>query len=424
MTKIRRLSWVLALLLTAVVYAQPKTMPDYAGLGVEPGRAGGTLTMSLADAPPSFFYYSVIDANLQTLAQQVFDSLVEFNLESYEIEPGLAESWEVLEDGTVYTFRLREGVTWHDGEPFTAEDVVFTYEEIIMNPEARAGDAAQFVFNVDGEERRVTVEAVDDMTVRFTLPTPSAAFMIQQRFFMMPKHKLLEFSQEGGASADAINNAWPTDTAPSEVVGTGPFRLVGYTAGQLVSLEKNPDYWKVDSAGNPLPYLDRLELLVVRSTEAQTAQFLAGNLDILNISGAQFPDLKSREVAGADFTVVESEALFGSPPHLAFNFNAADAELAEAFADVEFRRAMEYAVDRMRIIEDVYNGLATLPGTPTAPANTAFYRDTTEMMRMFDLEAAGAALDEFGLSDTDGNGVRNLASGRDLEFTLTYNVDS
>ncbi|CAN5478809.1 ABC transporter substrate-binding protein [soil metagenome] len=423
--KIRFFSLALALLALALssAFAQPKAMPDYSALGVGPGQPGGTLTMSLGDAPPSFFYYAVIDANLQTLAQQVFDSLLEFDLETYELEPGLAESWEVEGDGTVYTFHLREGVLWHDGEPFTSEDVVFTYEQVIMNPEARADDAAQFVYNVDGEEQRVTVEAVDDMTVRFTLPAPSAAFLIQQRFFMMPKHKLLEFSQEGGADAAAINNAWPTDSDPREVVGTGPLKMAGYTAGQLVSLEKNPDYWKEDSEGNALPYVDRLELLIVRGGEAQVAQFLAGNLDVLNISGAQFPDLKSRELAGADFHVVESEALFGSPPHLAFNFDAANPALAEVFADVQFRRAMEYAVDRMRIIDDVYNGLATLPGTPTAPANTAFYRDTTGMMRMFDLDAAAAALDELGLTDEGGDGVRNL-DGQPLEFTLTYNVDS
>jgi peptide/nickel transport system substrate-binding protein len=108
-------------------------------------------------------------------------------------------------------------------------------------------------------------------------------------------------------------------------------------------------------------------------------------LDQLNISGAQFPDFKSRELAGAGFSVIESPALFGSPPHLAFNFNAADPALAEVFSQVEFRRAMEYAVDRMRIIDDVYNGLAELPGTPTAPVNAAFFEDTTGLMNMYDL---------------------------------------
>ena len=171
----------------------------------------------------------------------MFDSLVEFKLETYELEPALAASWDISDDGTVYTFNLREGVTWSDGEPFTADDVIFTYEQVITNPEARAGDAAQFVFVLDGQEENVTFEKVDDLTVRMTLPTASAAFLLQQRFFIMPEHKLEGFSVQGGAEPADINNAWPTDVDPSEVVGTGPYTLQNYTPGQLVTLQKNPE---------------------------------------------------------------------------------------------------------------------------------------------------------------------------------------
>jgi peptide/nickel transport system substrate-binding protein len=412
-----------ALATAGTAVAQPLTV-GYPDLGMEPGTPGGTVTLALSDSPPRFFYYGEISRASQTLTQQVFDSLVEFDLETYELVPGLAESWEVSEDGTVYTFNLRRGVTWHDGEPFTAEDVVFTYEQIITNPEARAGDAAQFTFTVDGEARTTTFEALDDHTVRMTLPTASAAFLLQQRFFIMPKHKLLPFSVEGGAEPADINDAWPTDVDPSEVVGTGPFQLAEYVPGQVVRLVKNDAYWKVDEAGTPLPYLDGIDYLVVPGTEAQVAQFLAGNLDQLNISGAQFPDFKSRELAGADFRVVQSPALFGSPPHLAFNFDAEEPELSELFSDPAFRQAMERAVDRERVIEDVYNGLAEIPGTPTAPANGAFYEDTTDVMRPYDLEAAAAALEALGLTDTDGDGVRNIDADSQLEFTLTYGNDS
>lgn len=402
-------------------FAQPKVV-SYPGLGMGPGTVGGTLTLSLADSPPTFMYYGQIDNNTQTLTGVVFDSLVEFNLETYAIEPALAASWDVSADGTVYTFHLREGVKWHDGTPFTSADVVFTYTQIITNPEARAGDAAQFIYTVDGEQRPVTFAAPDDHTVVITLPAPSAAFLLQQRFPMMPKHKLLAYSVEGGAAQADINNAWSTDTALSEVVGTGPYKYDSYVAGQKVGLVRNADYWKVDANGTSLPYAERLDYLVVRGNEAQAAQFLAGNLDTLNISGAQFPDFKSREVAGADFRVITSPALFGSPPHVAFNFD--DPTFGAWFSDVAFRRAMEQAIDRDRIIDDVYNGLAEIPGTPTAPADGTFYEDTKSLMLPFDLAAAGAALDALGIKDTDGNGVRNVPGGKDLEFSLTYNVDS
>ncbi|HZJ09400.1 MAG TPA: ABC transporter substrate-binding protein [Trueperaceae bacterium] len=410
-----------ALTLFGGALAQPKVV-EYPELGIEPGTVGGTVTLPLGAAPPTFLYYAQIDNATQTLTQQVFDSLVEFDLQTYELQPALAESWEVSEDGTVYTFHLREGVTWHDGEPFTAEDVVFTYDQIITNPEARAGDAANFTFTVDGEPQEITFEAVDDHTVVFTLPAPSAAFLLQQRFFIMPKHKLLEFTVEGGAEAAEVNNAWPTDVDLSEVVGTGPFMYESYTPGQLVTLTRNPNYWKTDAAGTQLPYVEQVDYLIVSGTEAQVAQFMAGNLDQLNISGAQFPNFKESEQQGADFTVVVSDALFGSPPHLAFNFD--DPQFGELFSNHEFRKAMEFAVNRQRVIDDVYNGLAVIPGTPTAPADGTFYEDTTELMNDFDLEAAAAALDELGVTDTDGDGTRNVPGGGNLEFALTYASDS
>lgn len=411
----------LALVVGGAAFAQPKVV-DYPGLDMEPGRTGGTLTLSLSDSPPTFLYYGQIDSDIQTLTGVVFDPLVEFNLETYAIEPALAQDWEVSSDGTVYTFHLREGVNWHDGAPFTSADVVFTYTQIIANPEARAGDAAAFVFTVDGEQRPVTFEAPDDQTVVMTLPAPAAAFLLQQRFPMLPKHKLLAYSVEGGAEQAEINNAWSTDTPLSDIVGTGPFMYDSYVAGQKVGLVRNPNYWKVDANGTALPYLDALDYLIVRGSEAQTAQFLAGNLSTLNISGSQFPDFKSRELDGAPFRVVTSSALFGSPPNFAFNFD--DADFGEQFSDVAFRRTMEQAIDRDRIIDDVYNGLAEIPGTPTAPADGTFYEDTTDLLLPFDLEAAAAGLDALGIVDSDGNGVRNVPGGKDLEFSLTYNADS
>jgi peptide/nickel transport system substrate-binding protein len=407
-----------------LAFAQPK-MVGYPGLDMVPGATGGSLTLALGDSPPRFFYYGEISAIIQALTMQMFDTLIDLDLETYELVPGLARAWTVSDDGTVITLQLREGVSWHDGAPFTADDVIFTFEQIVTNPEARAGDAASFRFTVAGESRPVTFAAPDANTVVITLPAPSAAFLLFLRsFYIMPKHKLLPFSVEGGAQPADINNAWPTDIDPTEVVGTGAFMLREYVPGQVVRLAKNPNYWRVDAAGTPLPYLDGLNYLIVPGTDAQVAQFLAGNLDQLNISGGQFPDFKTRELAGAGFRVVAARALFGSPPHLAFNFNAADEQLAAIFSNHGFRQAMEYAVDRMRVIDDVYNGLAELPGTPTAPVNGAFYEDTTGLMRMYDLAAAAAALDALGLVDTNGNGVRNISADRELEFTLTYGNDS
>ncbi|BBN96763.1 dipeptide ABC transporter, periplasmic component [Deinococcus grandis] len=411
---------LLTLALLGAAHAAPKKVTGYGSLGVVSGKSGGTYTLPLGDSPQSLFYYGAIDNNLGLISQQLFDGLVEFNLATYKIEPALAESWTITEGGTVYTFKLRQGVKWSDGQAFNADDVIFTYRNMIMNPESRAGDPGNF--KLGGQN--VTISRVDAMTVRFTLPRPAPAFLLQQRYFIMPQHKLAKYGQESGAKPGDINSAWPTNVAETEVVGTGPFKLSNYTAGQKVTLTRNPNYWKVDAAGKQLPYLDKLEFLIIRDPQAQVAQFLAGNLDQLNVTGAQFPDLKQKEVAGAPFKVNRSTALFGSPPFVAYNFDAKNPALAKVFSDVRFRRAMQSAVNRERIIDTVYNGLASLPGHGVAPANKAFYANTTRQLGSFSLEGANSALDAMGLKKRNAAGIRLLPNGQPLELDLTYGTDS
>jgi peptide/nickel transport system substrate-binding protein len=416
--------WRLSIVLIAVAglmapaLAADKQVRGYDGLGVVAGKSGGRLTMVLGDSPQSFFYYGAIDGNLHALSTHLYDGLVEYNYRTYEFEPALAERWTVSKDGRVYTFHLRSGVKWHDGRDFTADDVVFTFDQIVTNPETRGGDANAFM--VGGQRARF--EKVDALTVRITLAKAAPAMLQYMRLFMMPKHKLLPFSVEGGAKPADINNAWPTTADPRDVVGTGPFRLQSYVPGQKVTLARNPNYWKTDAAGTRLPYLNQVELLIVRDPEQQIAQFLAGNVGQLNISGAQFPDLRARQQAGAPFKVLSSRALFGSPPHLAFNFDSRNPDLARLFGDLRWRQAMQSAVNRQRIIDDVYNGLAELPGHGVAPISS-WYFDTRRFLGKFDLQAAGRALDEMGLR-MGADGVRVLPSGRPLEFTLTHGTDS
>ena len=147
-TPLLRSTGMLALtLLLAAPYsasAAPKKVTGYDSLGVVAGKTGGNLTLALGDSPQSLNYYGAIDNNLGLISQQLFDTLIEFNYATYKLEPALAESWTVSADGKTYTFKLRQGVKWSDGEDFTADDVVFTFDQIVENPEARAGDAETF----------------------------------------------------------------------------------------------------------------------------------------------------------------------------------------------------------------------------------------------------------------------------------------
>lgn len=407
----KKLIWLaaLGLALGGLAFAQPKVVSGY-----ENGKSGGSLTLALGSAPQTLFYYGAIDSAIQALTLQMFDGLIEYNYKTYQIEPGLAVKWTITNESKVYTFDLRRGVKWQDGQDFGADDVVFTYTQIVANPEARGGDSGNFA--------GVKIEKVDNYKVRFTLPKPAPAFIHYMRLPIMPKHKLLSFSQEGGKKPADINGAWPTNVDPKEVVGTGPFKLVSYTAGQKVSLERNPNYWKRDADGTPIPYLDKLDYLIITDSQARVAQFLAGNLGQINITGAEFPDLKQREVSGAPISVVRFRALFGSPPHLAFNYDAKNPDLAKIFRDTNFRRAIQFAVNRKRIIDDVYNGLAELPGNGVAPVSEWYY-DTTKLLGNYDLNAANAALDKLGLR-RGADGIRQLPGGKPLEFTITYGNNS
>ncbi|MDX2006799.1 MAG: ABC transporter substrate-binding protein [Meiothermus sp.] len=408
----------LLLLIGSLAMAQSKNVGDYSALGVQTGKSGGSITMALQSNPVSFFYYSAIDQPMQTIYQLAFDGLIEYNLRTYAIEPALAESWTLTNGGTVYTFKLRRGVKWHDGTEFTADDVIFTFNQVIFNPEARAGNVVTPTYG----GKPVVFTKVDKYTVRATLAVPAPGFLTQMRTFILPKHKLLRWSVEGGATRAEINNAWPTSTDPKDVVGTGAFKLSSYTPSQRVVLTKNTDYWKKDSAGNDLPYLDQITFLIVSDPQAQVAQLLAGNLGYINASGAQFPDLKQREVSGAPIRVLRSLQLFGGPNstrYIFFNFDAKDKDLAELFRLSDFRRAIQFAVNRERVVDAAYNGLAQTPGHGMFTGST-WYFNTVNQLGRFDLQAAGALLERIGVR---GSSAGRTWKGKPLEFTLTYASD-
>ncbi|HHY19372.1 MAG TPA: ABC transporter substrate-binding protein, partial [Firmicutes bacterium] len=221
---------------------------------------------------------------------------------------------------------------------------------------------------------------------------------------------------------DSVNELWLTNVSPSEIVANGPYRLVSYVMDQKVVLEKNPHYWRVDRFGNQLPYFDKLEYLIVKDDEVRLAKFMAGEIDYMAITARDFPMLKSRELAGGPFTVFRAQPTqpTPSPVHIAFNFDVENKELRELFRNTEFRRAMEYLLDRERIIDEVYNGLA-IPGAGLVlPANKAFYNPKIEsILRAYNPQKANEILDSLGLKDKNGDKIREFTSGKNVEFTLT-----
>jgi peptide/nickel transport system substrate-binding protein len=250
-------------------------------------------------------------------------------------QPDLALSWTASDDGLEYTFALRPNVRWHDGRPFTARDVKFTFDRIL---DVNSGSRLRSDF-----ASIAAVEIVDSLTVRFRLRAPFAPFLalLGYNAGILPAHAFADGKPL--TDATAFNRAQP--------IGTGPFRVVQSTAGSAIVLERNPDYY------GERPSLDRLVFRIVPDINAQVAQLRAGELDIILIEPANVSALeRARDVVLSEVPVVQ---------HYYVGFN----QRQHRFASPLVRRALDYAVNRAAIIDGVLRGradapLATLPVSP------------------------------------------------------------
>ncbi|MDD4479383.1 MAG: ABC transporter substrate-binding protein, partial [Mesotoga sp.] len=280
-------------------------------------KMGGTLYLALTGAPQSFNFYGTLDNNAYTVAGQMLTGLVEAHPVTSAIRPALAESWEVSENNKEVIFHLRD-VNWSDGAPLVADDVIFTFKYFIMNPVARGNSVDRFTI----ESQPIEWVKIDDKTVKAILPAPYAAFFtVLSHAYIYPSHAL--DSKIDKSRPDSVNDLWLTNTPPSEIPANGPFILSEYIVDQKVVMTRNPNYWKVDVFGNKLPYVDRIEYLVVSDAQVRLAKFMAGELDYMAVSGADFPILKERELSGGPFKVFLAQPTqpTPSPVHIAFNFD-------------------------------------------------------------------------------------------------------
>jgi len=388
---------------------------------------GGTLRLPLGASPASYNIYSGIDNYGNEVMGAVHDALVEANPVTLAIEPALAESWDISADGKEIVFHLREGVKWSDGEAFTADDVLFTFKNFVMNANAEGSQIGRYtVTPVGGEPTLVELVKVDESTVKFVLPAPIGPFFLSVAASMIfPEHILAP--EINPADPGSVNNIWTTDVDPAQIVGTGPFVPTSFVVDQKISLKANPNSWRMDPYGNVLPYVDALEYIIIPNAETWNIRLQSGDIDYIGgffskVNPNDFPMLKQDELDGKGIKVYAAQPTKATPsvPHVAFNFQV-EGEKGDLLRDVRFRHAMEYSLDRDRIVEEAYNTLAVkLTGTSVLPSNKAFYNEDVEKYRRdFDIDKANALLDEIGIKDTDGDGIREFASGKDVAFVIT-----
>ena len=284
------------------------------------GKPGGTLTFATISEPLSLNLAISNDASSSSVLGNLFEGLTETSWLTDEVEPALAESWQRSDDGLTWTFNIRKDVRWHDGQLFTAHDVDFTFNRIIYNNDIAASSRPTFHFRYFDEatgrweESPMTVTALDDYTVQCVLPLPFAPFLRSMGTAIYPKHILEKHVDDG-----TFESTWDIETDPSEIIGTGPFTIESYEPGQSLVLKRNPDYWLKDSAGNSLPYLDKIVRVIVPDLAAELAKFRAGESDTHGVTGEEFADLELLQES-ENFTLYRRGPAFGTT-FLAFNMN-------------------------------------------------------------------------------------------------------
>ena len=397
----------------------------------EIGEYGGTLTFATISEPLTFNLALANDASSSGVLGYLFEGLTDISWLTGEPQPNLAESWDVSADGLTWTFYLRDDVVWHDGEPFTAADVEFTFNQIIYNEDIPTSDRAAFTFrllddNGEWQEALMTVTAIDDYTLRCVLPVSFAPFLRSMSQSIFPQHILQPYIDAG-----TFAEVWDIDTDPSEVIGTGPFVISGYTPGKRIAFERFDAYWMTDAEGNRLPYLDRVTQIIVPDLEAELEAFLNGEADLHGVLGAEYAQLEPLQ-EDRNFTIHRRGPTFGST-FLTFNMNrgtkpdSGDPNLAAEklywFSNQQFRQAVAFSIDKAAIIEQVQHGLGYPQWSPISPATGAFHNPDVATYE-YDVDRANEMLDELGWADRDGDGFREDDRGNEIAFTLATNTQN
>lgn len=316
----------------------------------------------------------------------VYDSLVNYD-ENFEAVPNLAKEWSVSEDGLTWTFKLVENVKWHDGQPFTSEDVKFTYDLML-----ETGLGYMYSSYLTGI---TDIQCPDENTVVIVTDAPKAN-MLMNTTPILPKHIFSAIAQEE-------LETWPNDNP----VGTGPYKFD--SKGQnFVKIVKNEAYFGAQPAVDEFIFVD------YENADSMAQALVLGEIDgATNLNTAQIQQLSKDEnidvISGEERGFMQigvncwtDEASGGDPLLL----------------DKTIRQAIELSVNKQKIVDMAYNGQGTIGTTLINPGDFYHYQPTAEELRAYDLEAAKSLLESAGYQDADGDGVRESKEGTPLEFDL------
>ncbi len=394
------------------------------------GTQGGRIVVADRGTPKTFNYLHAGDAVSATIATYLMAApLAEMDHDTQQFVPGLAESWQQSDGGKTITVKLREGLKFSDGTPLTTDDLIFTLN---VATDKKSGALFRESFLSGGQPIKAT--KIDDRTLKLEMAQAAASIeSFLATFRPLPRHKLeavyekdkAENAKNAGNSSapqSEFANAWGITAPSANLAVTGPFILKEYVPNQRTILARNPNYWKKDKAGKPLPYLDELVIEAIPDANTMLLKFQQGEVDLMdNIAPANFATLKQQTPAGLSVKDYGPSMLTDF-----FWFNVNDSKDAAGkdvvdpikrawFSDVRFRRAIATAIDRKTIVDNVLRGLGTPINGLVSPSNKRWFSSDLPSYN-FEIGKAETLLKEAGFTKSE-NGLIDKA-GKPVEFTL------
>ena len=397
----------------------------------EVGQYGGTWRMAMGGVADTMLLVREVD----------YEGLVRIDPTLSIVLPGVAESWKIEGNSRTFTFNLRKGLKWSDGEEFTADDIMFWYKDILLNKDLTPVPPTWLT----SEGEVVKVEKIDKYTVRFSFKKPAGLFLpylATGTTGIVPSHYLKQFHPNYVAKdkLDELvkkeklntwldlfnnkNNPWMNPELP--VINAWKV-VTPIGVGTRVSFERNPYYWKIDTAGNQLPYIDKITADIVTDPEVRLMKAMSGEIDMqsrgIGQSIVNYPLLAENKGKG-DYRLIRQTHTSMNQMLIILNLNHKDPVLRKLFNDRRFRIALSHAINRQEIIDLLYMGLvepwqvSPNRGTPT------FYEPAAKNYIEYDPKKANQLLDEVGLNKKNKDGIRLRPDGKPLEITVEFSGDT
>jgi len=362
----------------------------------------------------------------------LYNGFTRWRTDCQGIVPGLAAPFETNEDSTVYTFRLRRGVKWSDGTPYTSDDFLFWWELCLDD---RHFYTPPYWAQSQGEA--MEVETPDAYTIRMTFAAPNYFLAINlasgfwwNEQYNIPKHYMSQFHPDYSAEYDDFVTFGELDYTHNnpDRPTLAPWRLARVDeASTRIVYERNPYYWAVDTAGRQLPYIDRIQSTFVQTAEVLLLKAMAGEIDcqfrMIDVADAALL-LQFADAGGYELRRWETAA--GTDPGVLINWSHEDPEMRRLLRDKRFRRALSYAIDRDRINQVAWHGVGT-PQQGTISRESWHFADA-EGQKLFDEWAQAHAahdpdkarglLEDMGFAELNDRGYRLWPDGRELRLIL------